>query len=345
MTHTRSAIRSGFAAVLIVLIATSILAFSSIAAERDERAIASIASAQAYLARLQREDGAFGSETSPIATTATALLGFIATGSIPDAGRYGLLVRKAGDYLIKEIPPDGYVGSSDVGGMRGQSLVTLALAEALAVETDAQQRTRIRTAIARLVSVIVRAQAVKKPDGDAGGFGPNSDSTSSDPLTTCGVLLALRAAGNVGVAVPRAIIDDAAGYLKRCLASQAGTEGRPGGEVSPIASAAIVVVLSLLDFPDSSQLIVRSRDAIGRPPEPGMSLDAIFFKLHAARLLPDAPWASVWPASRDRVIAMQASDGSVSENADAPEPARIYSTASALLVLSSPDRLLIAFEK
>lgn len=345
MMHPPAMGKSCCLKVFMTLVLCALVAGESTAAERDERAAAAAESAQAFLAKLQHEDGSFGGEVPSVSTTASVLLSFIASGSAPEVGRYGLLVRKAGEFLLKSVPEDGYIGKLDSSGMRGQSIVALALAEALAVETDAQQRIRIRMALTRLVGAMIRAQEVKKADADAGGVGQDPGSASSDALTTCGVVLALRAAANAGIGIPKSAFDGAAAYITRCAAPGGGFADRPGGEVAAITSYTSVVALSLVGSDESAALLSRSRELILRPAESAAPLDVTFFHLLAARLLPNSSWPSGWPADRDRIVAMQAEDGSFPPGADAPESARIYPTASALLALSTPGRLLMTFEK
>jgi len=90
----------------------------------------------------------------------------------PHAGRRSirLTVRRAIDFELRQMPDDGYIGKVDGSRMYGQGIATLALAEALGVETTETGRQNIRAALDRAVKVILTAQDVPKDaNGAAGG--------------------------------------------------------------------------------------------------------------------------------------------------------------------------------
>src|SRR5262245_57994585 len=112
-------------------------------AQRDGRLETAISSALAFLARQQADDGSFEAGGPRIAKTGIALLAYLSAGHTSEVGRYGLTVRRSIEYLLVVVPPDGYFGRIDGSRMYGQGIVTVALAEAYAVESDPQQRVRI----------------------------------------------------------------------------------------------------------------------------------------------------------------------------------------------------------
>src|SRR4051812_42096982 len=134
-----------------------------------------------FLAKQQNPDGSFtagrnadGTPTTsvtapPCAVTGVAVMAFLAAGDVPDLGRRGPVLSAAVEYLLGKVPEDGYVGApsgpkGDDSRMYGHGVVTLALAQAYGVEHDRDRRQRIRSALAKMLGVILRAQSVAKPD-------------------------------------------------------------------------------------------------------------------------------------------------------------------------------------
>src|SRR5205814_1427099 len=74
---------------------------------------------------------------------------------------------------------------------------------------------RIRDRCAKAIELILRAQKVRKNELFRGGWRYTPDSSDADLSITVWQLMALRAAKNAGMDVPKQAIDDAVGYLKR----------------------------------------------------------------------------------------------------------------------------------
>jgi hypothetical protein len=189
-----------------------------------------IAKGLAYLAKQQQPDGGIEAAGNRVAITGLTVMAFLASGHVQDTGKYGLTVRQAIDFLVKSVPDDGYYGKLDGSRMYGQGIVTLSLAEALGVETDAQKRKKLRAALDKAVKLILTAQAVAKAEPHAGGWRYEPQSADSD-LSVCGWnALALRAAQNVGMEVPKEAIQKAVGFVLKCYHKDAKGFGyQPGG--------------------------------------------------------------------------------------------------------------------
>src|SRR4051794_11822498 len=313
------------------------LAPMALAAGEDARVGGTIESGLASLARQQADDGSFEGGGPKVAVTALALTSFLSSGHTQDVGRYGLTVRRAVDFLIKSQPADGYFGRVDGSRMYGQPIATLALAESFGVETDAQQRARIRSAVERSVALILRAQAVNKNASDPGGWRYEPQSTDSDLSLSGWNMLALRAAKNIGVDVPPPSFDHAVTYVLRCYrADHAGFAYQPQGEVSAAMTGVGVLTLCLLDSPQRTEVnAVASTLAVDEQTVWTLRYPhyTLYYCTLAAFQLDDPLWPQVWQSSRDALLSRQSKDGGWPASGSTEEPGRIYSTSMSILTL------------
>ena len=202
----------------------------------------------AYLAKQQKADGSFDASENKVAVTGLSVMAFLAAGHTPDVGRYGLVVRGGIDYLLAQANAEGYFGKSHSKGMYDQGIVTLALAEAIGVETDEARRLKIRAGLTKAVKVILDAQAVAKPDPHQGGWRYEPKSPDSDLSLSGWNALALRAAQDVGVDVPKEAVQKAVGYVLRCYnGGDKGFSYQPGGGAQVGPTGIGVLTLYLLD--------------------------------------------------------------------------------------------------
>jgi hypothetical protein len=170
----------------------------------------------AWLAREQRPDGSwigkvgyklnngyqYSAERGHVGVTSLALMAFLAGGHVPGRGEYGQVVERGLDWILRAANDDGYITQ---GGTRmySHAFATLFLAEIYGMT----HREDVRPKLQNAVDFIVRAQNAQ------GGwryepFAPDSDMS----IVVCQVL-ALRAARNIGIHVPRETIDRAAQYV------------------------------------------------------------------------------------------------------------------------------------
>jgi hypothetical protein len=301
-----------------------------------------------FLAKNQNGDGSIDGGAPTVATTGLAVLAMLASGQAPDEGRLGVTVRTAVDFLLRQVPDDGYVGKVDGSGMRGQAIVTLALAQASGVETDQTRLKRTRAALGRLVDVIQRAQDVTKDTANSGGWGIEPNSTDSDLSVTAWCVLGLRAAENSGIAVDKNRADRAAGFVMACCqAGQGEFASRPGADASASMTAAGVLALSLLDRAQSDAATAGARYLVDHPATQATDTpyDAVYFAAIAAFRSGGSTWSEVWSRTSARLMALHDKDGGWPAGASSQNPGRVYATAMATLTLSTPYRLLPAYQK
>ncbi len=153
--------------------------------------------------------------------TAMSSLGILALASIGhqpgDATPEGQVMRKALAYVLRPDgqEPDGYFGGADGSRMYGHGITTLMLSEMLGMGANAQQDELLRQKCRKAIDMILRAQKVPKSENNRGGWRYQPDSGDSDMSVTVWQTMALRAAKNAGIDVPKDAIDDAVRYIKR----------------------------------------------------------------------------------------------------------------------------------
>jgi hypothetical protein len=155
---------------------------------------------------------------SSLAILALASLGHQPGDDTPE----GHTMRRALDYVLRPEGQDGdgYFGASDphVGDgsrMYGHGITTLMLSEMMGMGADAKQDELIRQKCRKAIDLILRAQQIPKSEANRGGWRYLPDSGDSDMSVTVWQTMALRAAKNAGIDVPKEAINDAVRYIKR----------------------------------------------------------------------------------------------------------------------------------
>ena len=303
----------------------------------------------AFLVKQQNGDGSIDGGGPKVGMTGLAVMAFLASGHTPDVGKYGLNVRRAVDYLLKQVPEDGYVGKVDGSRMYGHGITTLALAETLGVETTEANRLKIRSALNRMVKVILDAQDVKKEENFAGGWRYEPASGDSDLSLSGWNALALRAAQNVGISVPADRAQRAAGFVLKCYkADEKGFAYQPGQGASPAMTGVGVLNLYVLDASARPEVTAGAQYLLQKPvnDQTRMLYYSLYYATQAAYQAGEPTWSGVWKVSADQLLAMQTqADGGWPQSKSGEEPGRVYATSMALLTLSVPYRLLPIYQR
>ena len=140
--------------------------------------------------------------TGHVGVTSLACMAFLAGGHLPGRGEYGSVVELGLRYVLECADDDGYITRNGTR-MYSHAFATLFLAEIYGMT----HRQDVRRKLQRAVDFIVNTQ------NEEGGwryvpFAPESDMS----IVVCQVL-ALRAARNIGIRVPKSTIDRAAKYV------------------------------------------------------------------------------------------------------------------------------------
>ena len=299
-----------------------------------------------FLAKRQKADGSFETSENKVAVTGLAVMAFLACGHTPDAGKYGLVVRGGIDFLVAQPDAEGYFGKAHAKGMYDQGIVTLALAEAMGVEVDEGRRRKTHAALVKAVKVILAAQAVVKPEPHAGGWRYDPKSPDSDLSLSGWNALALRAARDVGVDVPREAVQKAVGYVLRCYnGTEKGFSYQPGGAAQVGPTGIGVLSLYLLDGSDRPEVAEGAKWLLAHPVNDATPFRyyAMYYTTQAAHQAGGATSAAVSKSVFGQLLATQGKDGAWPKSAQEPEGP--YATAMAVLTLAVQYGLLPAYQR
>jgi hypothetical protein len=232
----------------------------------EERVDEAITKALGYLRAQQKNDGSITDSGNPHAMTALSIMALSAVGhQSTDPTPEGETLRKALDYLLanERQRDNGYFGG-DGSRMYGHGIVTLTMAEMLDMGVTPEQDRRIRQRLRKGIDMILWAQDRKERNNehDFGGWRYEPESRDSDLSVTIWQLMALRAAKNAGLDVPKQAIEKAVQYLKKCY--KADTKGRervggacgyqPGNNQSYAAGAAGLLALQVCGLYESDEV-------------------------------------------------------------------------------------------
>ena len=300
--------------------------------------------ALAFLASAQQDDGSLGSGSyrGNVAVSALAGMAFLAGGSTPGRGPYGQHVSRAVDYLLAKTQESGFIvaaESSSHGPMYGHGFAAMFLAECYGMSP----RPELRDKLAKSVRLIVNTQ------NKEGGwrYMPKREDAADISVTVCEVM-ALRAARNAGLHVPKETIDRTIDYVKRSQNADGGFMymASQGGESALARSAAGVVALYSAGVYRGPEITKGLNYLMGFLPQPGVTRrESYYFYGHyyAVQAMWQAggqPWHRWYPAIRDELITRQRRDGSWM----CPISVEV-ATAMSAIILQTPNNYLPIFQR
>jgi hypothetical protein len=296
----------------------------------------------AYLASRQTDEGALATSGygRNAAVCALAGMAWLADGSTPDRGPYGRQLVRTTDYLADHTLESGFVTvdeSQSHGPMYGHGFATLYLAEVYGMSP----RPDLRDKLERAVELIVRTQNTD------GGWRYQPRREDADLSVTICQVMALRAARNAGLRVPRETIDRSVDYVKRSQNTDGGFRYMLAGGPSAFPrSAAGVVALYSAGVYEGAE-IDRGLAYLDRYAPSGRvnGPDTHFFYGHyyavqAMWQTGGERWQRWYPAIRDVLVERQQPNGSWID-AICPE----YGTAMACVILQMPNNSVPIFQR
>ncbi len=305
----------------------------------------SIDNGLAFLAARQHPDGSFGSGSvyrRNVAVTALGGMAFLSAGHTPGRGKYGEHVQRAVDFLLSSAEPSGYIirpDSAAHGPMYGHGFATLFLAEVYGMTAD----DKVRVALKSAVQLIVNSQ------NKDGGWRYEPDGKDADISVTVCQIMALRAARNSGIAVPKGTIDLCVEYVRKAQNVDGGYRYQSGQaplSAFPRSAAAIVALYSAgiyegRELERGLQYIQRSTpEGDLRQYEPHYYYGH-YYAVQAMWHAGGQYWNNWYPAIRDELIARQLPDGSWPDSLVNNE----YGTAMGCLILQMPNNYLPIFQR
>lgn len=187
--------------------------------ELSAQGVRAIARGLAWLADHQQEDGSYradigfklndGYQVEHLdrghpGITALAGMAFLAGGNVPGRGRYGKNVERAVKYILSCVQDDGMISANGTR-MYSHAFATLFLAETYGMSHDS----RVKAALEAATKFTWGCQ-----NTNGGWRYAPLDQDSDMSITVCQVM-ALRAARNIGIRVPKGSIDRAIEYVLR----------------------------------------------------------------------------------------------------------------------------------
>lgn len=307
----------------------------------DEKTETLTNSALKWLAARQNEDGSFGSQkeySQNVGVTALCGMSFLASGSVPEAGPYSAQVKLCTEFLLSCSQANGFLVNSageTHGPMYGHGFGTMFLAEVYGMT----QQLEVRDKLKRAVNLIILTQ------NKQGGWRYNPVPDEADISVTVCQMMALRAARNAGIAVPKEVIDRAVEYIKKCQNPDGGFRYRifDPAESKVARSAAGIVALYTAG--------VTQDDAIKRgfayllnqrkvKKEVEYYFYAEYYATQAFWHADGENWITLFPDIRDKLI-----EKAVNDHWEDTVTGNEYATAMALIALQIPKNLVPIFER
>ena len=298
----------------------------------------------AYLASRQEVDGSLGSGAFERNAAVCALGGmaFISAGSTPSRGRYGAHVEKCIEYLLSITSESGFIAiPGEQRGMYGHGFATMFLAEVYGMSQRAELREKLEAAVELILST----------QNSEGGWRYLPIRHEADLSVTICQVMALRAARNAGIYVPRETIDRCVAYVKRSQNADGGFMYMlEAGGLSqfPRSAAGIVSLYSagIYEGPEIEkglkylmQFVPRDDEYIGRE-NYSHYFYGQYYAIQAMWHAGGDYWTRWYPRIRDILIAHQREDGSWMDNICSE-----YATSMACIILQMPNNYLPIFQR
>jgi hypothetical protein len=309
-----------------------------------------------FLAGQQAADGSYGNgpQTGSIAITALAGLAFMAGGHQPGRGVHGDRVTRAVRFIVdhadRRAAARGWFLNNPMsaghGPMYGHGFATLFLAEVYGMVNEPNLRNDVRETLHQAVALIIDTQNAE------GGWRYRPVRADADLSVTICQIMALRAARNAGIAVPKTVADRCTQYVKDCQDLH-GTGGfryqKNAGGAGFARTAAGVVALNSAGVYDGES-VQKGLDYLMRF-RPGNAQGGIlgnfeqqmhyfyghYYAVQAMWIRGGQYWREWYPAIRNELLANRRPDGSWDM---ATQLGSHYSTAMALIILQVPNNYL-----
>lgn len=301
-----------------------------------------------YLAQSQRPDGSFGTGSNyegHVAVTALAGMAFLGSGSTPGRGQFGENVERAVTYILNNTSSNGLITAPEhrnQNPMYGHGFATLFLAEVYGMTSD----TRIREKLTQAVKLIINSQ------NKEGGWRYFPVRREADVSATVCQMMALRAARNAGLVVPKTTVDACVEYIRRCQNADGGfsymLNGGGMGTTSlvPRSAAGLVVLYSAGVYEDPQiQRGLRYIQEQGHQQEQfrqeGFYFYGQYYATQAMWYAGGDYWRRWYPRVSEEMVKRQTPGGFWNDPTVCPE----YGTAMALIVLQLPNNTLPIFQR
>lgn len=323
--------------------------------ELSQQGRASIEQALQYLANNQRADGSFAGELGrTTGIVAAGTLAWMVNGNLPGEGPYGKNVAKGIDFILTYAQPTGLLckkGEDDGHVMYHHALAELCLAEAWGQTRDKRIGEKLKAA----VELQVRAQ------NRYGGWHYQPAMQSFDLSVVVMQLVALRAAKDAGIAVPKETIERAIACVETCRSKKdaeglSGFSYSGGGEKSWPMTAAGLMCLQVCGnykpaaLKDGLDYLMKNRERKGdsqglKPYGHYYAMQAMYQAGGAGGVFLDY-WKKWYPDVSKEVIAAQVKSGANRGSFGGGFAGYgVWSTGMCVLMLGIPYRYLPIYQR
>jgi len=329
----------------------------------------------AWLADTQNDDGSWtakigfklntgyeytATDKGHVGVTALAGMGFLAGGYLPGRGEYGDVVSKCLDFVLSCVQDDGYITHAGTR-MYSHAFATLFLAEIYGMTHRADIKAKLQLA----VDFIVKSQ------NEEGGWRYEPYAVGSDMSIVVCQVLALRAARNIGIRVPKSVVDKAARYVVDSAVTEESLrhqfvgvsykneigsfhyQRQDGSRSSfPLTAAGVTALYGAGVYSDAAidDGIRYLRANLGMFNQMRARRDGghyffwygHYYGVQAMYTAGQDAWDSYFTVVREELLRMQESDGAWPNPTG---PGRPFGTAMAVLILEIPYRFLPIFQR
>jgi hypothetical protein len=289
-----------------------------------------------YLVRRQDRNGSWSNRGGygeyPVAMTALAGMALLMDGNTPTTGRYAPNVDRATTFLLRSVGTNGLIARNEPRPMHGHGFAMLFLSQVYGMTDDAARSQEIHEALTRAIRLTGQSQS------RMGGWMYTPDARTDEGSVTVTQVQGLRSCRNVGLAVPKSVIDSAMEYLVRSQNSDGGIRyavGMKGPSRPAITAAAVCCWYNAgeYDNPLAQQAMQFCKENI--KPDSTVGGHDFYAHLYMAQSLfvsSDPDWEEYYPRRRDFLLAYQLPDGSW----EGDYVGDIYGTAIAMIILQLP---------
>jgi Prenyltransferase and squalene oxidase repeat len=295
-----------------------------------------------WLSGQQNADGSFGSGAyrGNIAVTSLAGLAFMASGSSPGRGPYGVVIDRTLRFVLDNTSHAGLIAvpnTESQGPMYSHGWGTLFLAEAYGMTRQPEIREKLTNAVRLIIDT----------QNNEGGWRYQPVRHDADISVTICQINALRAARNAGLYVPKETVDACIRYVKQSQNPDGGFRYMVQGGASafPRSAAGVVALYSAAVY--NSDEIDRGIAYLKLFPPGGGNLQgyshyfyAQYYAAQAMWIRGGEDWLAWYPLIRDELIRRQLPRGSWQDSVCLE-----YGTAMALIVLQMPNDYLPIFQR
>lgn len=317
----------------------------------------------AWLARNQGREGNW--ESNDVGLVGMGALAFLAAGHTPGRGKYGDVVEKALDYILKNAKPSGLLNIADgQRDMYNHGLATFVLGQAHGMTSD----TRISPVLDRALKLIANTQC---QDG-GWDYHAKRGRNGHDLSLVVMQAKALRSAVDSGLEVPPEVVDLAIRSVREHYRSHAGdrrsddpraqdgpgqftyTKGG-GGATIAMAAAGVVCLQEFGEYEDwriaknmevIHKAVMDQREA--RNGQVPFDAYTLYYVGQALYQVNGRHWEVCYPKLRDNLVASQINDPNRADDDGrwtdgarvGGRPGELYGTSVACFILAMPKRYL-----